>query len=100
MAEPGSDRVRKQDLVKTVATETGQSETQTMTTFNAVFDAIERALVDGKEVTISGFGSFRVVHRDAREGRNPQTKEKMMIGPRNSPAFRAGTQLKRSVGGE
>ncbi|CAA9582510.1 MAG: DNA-binding protein HU-beta [uncultured Thermomicrobiales bacterium] len=100
MAESGSDRVRKQDLVRMVASETGQTENQAMTTVNAVFDAIERSLVANKEVTISGFGSFRVVSRAEREGRNPQTNQPMMIGARKSPAFRAGTQLKRAVGGE
>ncbi|MDQ3514406.1 MAG: HU family DNA-binding protein [Chloroflexota bacterium] len=100
MTETDSDKVRKQELVRSVAQETGQSEAQAMTTVNAVFDAIERALVEGKEVSISGFGSFRVVHRAEREGRNPRTGDPMTIGPRKSPAFRAGTQLKRSVGGE
>jgi DNA-binding protein HU-beta len=64
---------------------------------NAVFDAIERALADGDEVALSGFGTFRVVERPAREGRNPQTGQPMKIGPGKSPAFRPGAGLKRAV---
>jgi len=93
-------QMRKQELIRNVAENTGQSEAQASTTVNAVFDAIEAALTEGDEVTISGFGSFRVVHRAERLGRNPRTGDKMTIGPRKSPAFRAGTQLKRSVGGD
>ena len=92
--------MRKQDLVRNVAKQTNQSEAQTTATLNAMVDVIQEALAQGEEVTISGFGSFRVVERAAREGRNPRTGDKMTIGARKSPAFRAGTQLKRAVGGD
>jgi DNA-binding protein HU-beta len=48
-------------------------------------------------VTISGFGSFKVVERSARQGRNPQTGDAITIDARKSPVFRPGTQLKRAV---
>ncbi len=92
--------MRKQELVRSVADETGQSEAQASNAINAVFSSIEKALAGGDDVTISGFGSFRVVHRAEREGRNPQTGQSMTIGARKSPAFRAGTQLKRAISGE
>lgn len=92
--------MKKQDLVRQVARETGQSESQAGESINAVFSSIEKALASGDDVTISGFGSFRVVHRAEREGRNPQTGQAMTIGARKSPAFRAGTQLKRAISGE
>ncbi|MEJ7838655.1 MAG: HU family DNA-binding protein [Thermomicrobiales bacterium] len=89
--------VRKQDLVRSVAEETGQNESQATKAVNAVFTAIEQALASGDEVTVSGFGSFKVVERSAREGRNPQTGEAITIAARKSPVFRPGTQLKRAV---
>jgi DNA-binding protein HU-beta len=89
--------VRKQNLVRAVAEETGQNEAQATKSVNAVFNAIEQALAAGDEVNISGFGSFKVVERSAREGRNPQTGEPMTIAARKSPVFRPGTQLKRAV---
>lgn len=91
--------MRKQDLVRAVANETNQSESQASTTVNAVLSVIEKTLARGEEVNISGFGAFRVVERAAREGRNPRTGTSMTIGPRKSPAFRAGSQLKRAVDG-
>ena len=92
--------MRKQDLIRTVARETAMPETKVTSVINSVFDSIENALADGDEGAISGFGTFRVVERTAREGRNPKTKEPMMIGPGKSPAFRPGAALKRAVGGD
>jgi DNA-binding protein HU-beta len=89
--------VRKQELVRAVAEATKQSDTVSNQAVNAVFSAIEDSLSQGDEVTISGFGSFKVVERSARQGRNPQTGEPMTIGARKSPVFRPGTQLKRAV---
>ena len=90
--------MRKQDLIRQVAQETGQTEAAAGRAVNAVFSAITQTLAGGDEVNISGFGAFRVVERSARQGRNPQTGAEMTIGARRSPAFRPGTQLKRAVG--
>jgi DNA-binding protein HU-beta len=89
--------MRKQELIHKVAEETNQTESQATRAVNAVFTAITDALAKGEEVAVSGFGSFRVVERSARQGRNPATGEPMKIAARKSPVFRPGTQLKRSV---
>ena len=90
--------MRKQDLIRAVANQTSKPESQVGPIITAVFDIIEETLADGDEVAISGFGSFRVVTRPERTGRNPQTRQEIKIGPRRSPAFRAGASLKRAVG--
>ena len=90
--------MRKQDLIRAVANDTSKPESYVGDVVNAVFARIQRALAEGDEVAISGFGTFRVVERPAREGRNPQTGKPMMIGPGRSPAFRPGAALKRAVG--
>jgi DNA-binding protein HU-beta len=65
------------------------------------FEAFERvvteALKAGEEVQITGFGKFSVRERKAREGRNPQTGEKMKIAAQKVPAFSAGDALKEAV---
>ena len=92
--------MRKQDLVRAVAQQATMSEAQATAAVNAVIGTIQQALASGDEVNISGFGAFRVVERASREGRNPRTGTTMTIGPRKSPAFRAGSQLKRAVEGD
>jgi hypothetical protein len=52
--------MKTQDLVKTVADQTHLSEEQVNAVFRAAFDAISDGLAPGEEVTIAGFGSFRV----------------------------------------
>jgi DNA-binding protein HU-beta len=89
--------MRKQDLVKEVARKTKQPETLTSEFVNATFDTIVETLSGGDEVTITGFGTFGVTERAAREGRNPQTGEPMQIPAGKTPRFRPGTQLKRAV---
>ena len=91
--------MRKQDLVRAVAQQANMSDAQATAAVNAVIGTIQQALASGDEVNISGFGAFRVVERASREGRNPRTGTSMTIPPRKSPAFRAGTQLKRAVEG-
>lgn len=91
--------MRKQELVRAVADRTGLPETKATDAVNAIIETIQTTLASGDEVNISGFGAFRVVERAAREGRNPRTGTSMTIGPRKSPAFRAGSQLKRAVEG-
>ena len=92
--------MRKQDIIREVADAAGLSEAQATKAVNATFDAIQNSLANNDEVQLSGFGSFRVVERAAREGRNPRTGESMQIDARRSPAFKPGTQLKRAVEGE
>jgi nucleoid DNA-binding protein len=60
----------------------------------AVTDAIKKALKKGQRVTIPGFGSFRVVKRAARKGRNPRTGEPVKIKASKKAKFTAGKGLK------
>ena len=92
--------MRKQDLVKEVATKSNMSPRQVQMVVDATFDAIRDAMAKGDKVTLTGFGSFEVAQRNEREGRNPRTGEKIMIGARKAPQFRPGSELKRAVGAE
>jgi DNA-binding protein HU-beta len=59
--------------------------------------SITEALKAGEEVQLPGFGKFYVREQKAREGKNPQTGERMQIEARKVPAFKAGKVLKKSV---
>lgn len=47
----------------------------------------------GGKITIVGFGTFSVVRRDARTGRNPQTGQAIQIPAKNTVKFKAGKPL-------
>ena len=89
--------MRKQDLVAQVAKSSGIPESKVAEVASGIFAGIEEALKNGEEVAISGFGTFRVVERPGREGRNPQTGELIKISAKKSPTFKAGASLKRAV---
>jgi DNA-binding protein HU-beta len=55
------------------------------------------ALRGGEDIPITGFGKFYVREQKAREGVNPQTKERMRIPASKVPAFSAGKGLKETV---
>ena len=64
---------------------------------NAVFAAIEEALVNGDEVKIAGFGTFKVKERKERTGRNPRTKEEIIVPASKTLAFSPAKALKEAV---
>jgi len=90
----------KNEFVDRVAADTGLSKKDAGAAVDSVLRSIEGALGSGEDVNFTGFGKFHVAERGAREGRNPQTGERITIAARKSPSFRPGTQLKRAVGGE
>lgn len=58
-----------------------------------VFDSIIEALSSGERVEFRGFGAFSVRTRSPRMAKNPRTGEKLSVGERNIPHFKAGKQL-------
>ena len=60
----------------------------------AFIDVVADELKKGGKVQLVGFGTFEVSERAAREGRNPQTGETMVIKASKTPKFKAGKALK------
>ncbi len=88
----------KEGLVEAVMKATGmETKASAQRAVEAVFDTISKTLGRGEDVTITGFGTFRVAKRAAREGRNPKTGEKIHIPASIRPKFRAGKVLKEAV---
>lgn len=64
---------------------------------DAIVSVITEALANGEEVKISGFGTFSVSERAAREGRNPATGQTITIAASKAPKFKAATALKAAI---
>jgi DNA-binding protein HU-beta len=64
---------------------------------DCVLLSITEAMKTGDTVTLVGFGTFKVVERKARKGRNPQTGEEIDIKASKAPKFTAGKALKEAV---
>ena len=88
--------MNKADLVNEVAKVTG-TKNEAQAALDCVFDTIAKALKGKEEVTVVGFGTFKVRNRKARTGRNPKTGEAITIQASNVPKFAAGKALKEAV---
>ena len=65
--------MKKQDLIKAMATAAGLSQDAAAKALKSFIDVITKTLKKGDTVGITGFGTFRVAHRKARMGVNPQS---------------------------
>lgn len=89
--------MNKGELVEKMAAKTEGSNAEASRYLDAFLSTVEEELKSGGEVQIPGFGKFKVNERAAREGRNPQTGEKMQIKASKSPSFSAGNALKEAL---
>ena len=89
--------MNKTQLIEAVAAKANLKKKDAEAAVNAVTAAIAEALKAGDKVQLVGFGTFEVKTREAREGRNPRTGEKITIAASKHPAFTAGKALKDSV---
>ena len=94
--------MNKTELTEKLADKTGLSRKDAAAAVDAVFGTdrngiLTGEIMKGKKVTITGFGSFEVRKRKARQGRNPQTGEPIKIAASKFPAFHPGKALKDAV---
>ncbi|HEV3090921.1 MAG TPA: HU family DNA-binding protein [Candidatus Cybelea sp.] len=89
----------KADVIDALADGADLSRRQAGEIVDLILDEIKGALQKGDRVALNPFGSFVVRARQAREGRNPKTGEKITIAARKVPAFVAGKSLKDAVDG-
>jgi DNA-binding protein HU-beta len=92
--------VNKQELIEAVAKALDTSKAHAGEIVDLFFSAdglIAKELKKGGSVNLTGFGSFEVRKRAAREGRNPQTGATIQIRAKKVPKFSAGKALKDAV---
>lgn len=89
-----SQSIGKGDFIELVAKELGGTKAEAQRAVGIVLDTIIANLKKGNKVTLTGFGTFDVAKRKARQGVNPQTGEKIKIAARKVPTFKAGKALK------
>lgn len=89
--------VNKDMLVHAIVAQTDLTKKDVEAVIEAAVDTITKELRSGNKVTLTGFGTFKVSKRAAREGINPQTKAKITIPAMTVPKFTAGKTLKEAV---
>ncbi len=90
-------KVNKGMLVDALASKTDLSKRDVERVLEALVDEVTSQLQGGNEVALTGFGTFAVSNRAARQGVNPKTGEKIQIAATTVPKFKAGKALKDAV---
>ena len=89
--------MNKTELVEEIGQRTDSSKAQAQRYTETLEKVLTEALKGGEEVQITGFGKFYVREQKAREGVNPQTRERMRIPAQKVPAFSAGQGFKQAL---
>lgn len=89
--------MNKTEMIEEIADKANGSKSEAQRFFEAFTTVVEDALKKEDVVQITGFGKFYVQKREAREGINPQTKEKINIAASKVPKFTAGNALKDAI---
>lgn len=92
--------MKKNDLVAAIAAKQNCSKKEADKALNLVLDAIKEALVAGEKVSITGFGTFEVRDRAAKQCINPVTRKPMTTKPCKALSFKVGKTLKDALNPE
>ena len=89
--------ISKKELANNIKIKIGLSSKKIQELTDDLIDIIMDILIIQKKVNIKNFGSFKIIFKDKREGRNPKTKEKFTISSRNVIKFVSSDILKQKI---
>ena len=85
------------DIVNQIAEATGLTKTDTAAVVEGFLASVTSAMQQGEHIEIRGFGTFKVVTRASRTGRNPKTGDVVKIPQRPVPVFKPSRELRANV---
>jgi len=89
--------MKKDELVAQVSEQAGLTKKSAAGAVDALIQVMMSALEKGDPISFPGFGSFKVLERGAREGRNPATGQTIQIPASKVVKFTPGAGLKEKV---
>lgn len=89
--------MNKTELIDKIAAGSGLTKGDSRKALDATVNALKEILIAGDKITLTGFGSFSVNERPAREGVNPATKVKIQIPPKKVVKFKISADLAEAV---
>lgn len=89
--------MNKTELINAISEKSSLTKTDASKALEGLIEAVKDALKKGEDVSLVGFGTFKLRSRAARTGRNPRTNEEIKIPASKVPAFSAGKALKDHV---
>ncbi|MDR2386255.1 MAG: HU family DNA-binding protein [Deltaproteobacteria bacterium] len=89
--------VTKETIIKNIGSQTGWSRSDSKKAMQKLLSIMFKTLSGGEDILISGFGKFKVLHKNARLGRNPHTMEEIKLKARRVVSFKASENLRRKT---
>lgn len=89
--------MNKAELIAAIKDEAGVSKAEAKKVLDAFIKVTQKALKKGDRVALIGFGTWSVKKREARKGRNPQTKAEITIPSKKVVKFKPGSELSKAV---
>ena len=83
----------RDDIAESLHNEFGLTKKDCISFVNDILDIIIEGLKKNGSVKIHNFGSFKIRRKKSRLGRNPKTKEEVMIAERNVLTFKASKSV-------
>tara|TARA_B100000524_G_scaffold343392_1_gene239453 strand:- start:421 stop:723 length:303 start_codon:yes stop_codon:yes gene_type:complete len=87
----------KKEIVSNINNVLGLSSKNIQKIIEDLIEILKDTLVNQNKVSIKNFGTFIIIHKKSRIGRNPKTNQKFNIVARNIVKFKASTFLKRKI---
>ena len=89
--------VTKKEIVEGISLRTGLTQADTKAIVECFLDSVSRALAEGNNIEIRGFGRFKLRERKSRTARNPRTGEPVAVQAGVKPVFEASKELKNAL---
>ncbi|MDR1594612.1 MAG: HU family DNA-binding protein [Prevotellaceae bacterium] len=89
--------MNKAELIDAIAKKASLKKVDAKKFYDAFLDVTSTSLVSGDKVILFGFGTFSVVERAARIGRNPHTGTSMNVPAKKFVKFKAGSELRGKI---
>ena len=90
----------KQEIVAEISAKTGIEKTTASVVVEGFMESVKRALEDGENVYLRGFGTFQIKHRAAKPARNITKNTTIVIPAHKTPAFKPSPEFRRAVSPE
>lgn len=87
------NRLSKKEVVKSVASQKGLRQKEVDQVLSQALTVVKKSLSEEKKVFLSGFGTFKIVEKKQRRGRNPKTGEEIVIPARKTVSFKPSKEL-------
>ncbi len=85
--------ISRDDIADTINKEFGFSRKECLDIVNDIIEIIIEGLNTNNSVKIHNFGTFKLKRKKSRIGRNPKTKEEVLIHDRNVISFKASKKI-------